>query len=63
MKKKIKAPVYTKNVKYDSKVKEAHFKTVKNHLDIDSCTNTLHKMFFLHTIFKTFRDEHKLIKG
>lgn len=38
-------PVY-KNVKYDSKVKEAHFTTVKNHSDIDSRTNTLHKMFF-----------------
>lgn len=45
-KKKSRPPCLYKNVKYDSKVKEAHFKTVKNHSDIDSRTNTLHKMFF-----------------
>lgn len=42
--KKSRPPCLYKNLKYDSKVKEAHFKTVKNR--IDSHTNTLHKMFF-----------------
>lgn len=45
-KKKSSPPCLYKNVKYDSKVKEAHFKTVKNHSDRQSYKYFTQNVFF-----------------